>query len=291
MADKKSKPRGLGRGLSALMADIPQDINEGSKPQKLDAMVPIEKVSPNPDQPRRSFDQSALEELAESIRIKGVIQPLIVRQKADGYEIVAGERRWRASQIAQLHEVPVVVRDFTDTEVLEVAIIENIQRADLNAIDEAAGYRQLMDRFGHTQEQVASALGKSRSYIANYLRLMTLPKDVQSWIKDGSLTAGHARALVGNEEASQLAAHIIRKGLSVRDTEKLVKAGLIKSSTRQASPKVKDADTVQIEKELSATLKMPVNIQHQAGGEGGKISISYKNFEQLDDLLRVLSGG
>jgi len=291
MADKKSKPRGLGRGLSALMADIPQDINEGSKPQKLDAMVPIEKVSPNPDQPRRSFDQSALEELAESIRIKGVIQPLIVRAKADGYEIVAGERRWRASQIAQLHEVPVVVRDFTDTEVLEVAIIENIQRADLNAIDEAAGYRQLMDRFGHTQEQVASALGKSRSYIANYLRLMTLPKDVQSWIKDGSLTAGHARALVGNEEASQLAAHIIRKGLSVRDTEKLVKTGLIKSSTRQASPKVKDADTVQIEKELSATLKMPVNIQHQAGGEGGKILISYKNFEQLDDLLRVLSGG
>ena len=291
MTDKRNKPRGLGRGLSALMADIPQQPSEAVAARKLDALIPIENIFPNPDQPRRTFDEGALQELAESIRAKGIIQPLIVRKKGDGYEIVAGERRWRASQLAQLHEVPVVVRDFTDTEVLEVAIIENIQRADLNAIDEASGYRQLMDRFGHTQEQVATALGKSRSHIANHLRLLTLPEEVLSWIKDGALSAGHARALVGSEDASRLAAHIIRKRLSVRETEKLVKTGLNPPAKRQAVPNVKDADTVQIEKELAATLKMPVNIQHQSGGEGGKVSISYKNFEQLDDLLRLLSGG
>lgn len=291
MSDNKGKPRGLGRGLSALMADIPQQTNDASVLRQSDAMVPIEKIYPNPDQPRRTFDQTALNELADSIKLKGVIQPLIVRKKDDGYEIVAGERRWRASQIAQLHEVPVVVREFTDTEVLEVAIIENIQRADLNAIDEASGYRQLMDRFGHTQEQVASALGKSRSHIANHLRLLSLPNDVLNWIKEGSLSAGHARALVGNEDATALAAHIIRKQLSVRETEKLAKTGLTQGTSKKVAPQPKDADTVQIEKELSATLKMPVNIQHQSSGEGGKISISYKNLEQLDDLLRVLSGG
>ena len=291
MADKKTKPRGLGRGLSALMADIPQDSSEVSKAQKLDALIPIEKIFPNPEQPRRTFDQAALEELADSIRAKGIIQPLIVRKKNDAFEIVAGERRWRASQLAQLHEVPVVIRDFSDIEVLEIAIIENIQRSDLNAVDEAAGYRQLMERFGHTQEQVATALGKSRSYIANHLRLLSLPEDVLDWIKEGSLSAGHARALVGHEHASQLAAEIIRKHLSVRETEKLVKKGPSKQKPQKAAPTSKDADTLQIEKELSATLKMPVSIQHQSSGDGGKISISYKNLDQLDDLLRVLSGG
>ena len=293
MTEKPNKPRGLGRGLSALMADIPAQVMEPSQFAPSDMYLPIEKIVPNPDQPRRTFDQSALEELANSIRTKGVIQPLIVRKSpaSDTYEIVAGERRWRASQIAQLHDVPVVVRDFTDTEVLEVAIIENIQRADLNPVDEATGYRQLMNRFGHTQEQVATALGKSRSHIANHLRLLTLPKDVLAWLNDGKLSAGHARALVGQDDASEMAAHIIRKQLSVRETEKLVKTDLNPPKAPRTATKKKDPDTLQIEGELSSTLKMPVNIQHNAGTEGGKLTISYRNLEQLDDLMRILGGG
>ena len=293
MTERTNKPRGLGRGLSALMADIPAQVTEPSQSAPSDMRIPIEKIVPNPEQPRRTFDQSALEELANSIRAKGVIQPLIVRKSPDSdtYEIVAGERRWRASQIAQLHDVPVVVRDFTDTEVLEVAIIENIQRADLNPVDEATGYRQLMDRFGHTQEQVATALGKSRSHIANHLRLLTLPKDVLAWLNDGKLSAGHARALVGQDDASEMAAHVIRKQLSVRETEKLVKTGLNPPKAHRVATKKKDPDTLQIEGELSSTLKMPVNIQHNAGTEGGKLTISYRNLEQLDDLMRILGGG
>jgi len=201
---EKQKSRGLGRGLSALMADVSQDQTTAEQARRPDMMVPIEKIRPNPDQPRRHFDDTALEELAASIREKGVIQPLIVRRdpsREGHFEIVAGERRWRASQIAKLHELPVLIREYSDTEILEVAIIENIQRADLNAIDEAAGYKQLMDRFGHTQEQLASALGKSRSHIANLMRLLSLPEDVQDMLTAGQLTAGHARTLVGNEQA------------------------------------------------------------------------------------------
>ncbi len=293
MNDKVGKPRGLGRGLSALMADIPAQPQENRTNAVSDMVIPIEKIHPNPDQPRRTFDKAALDELSESIKAKGIIQPLIVRKSKseDRYEIVAGERRWRASQMAQLHEVPVVVRDFTDTEVLEVAIIENIQRADLNPIDEAAGYRQLMERFGHTQEQVATALGKSRSHIANHLRLLSLPKDVLDWLGEGKLTAGHARALIGHDDATEMAALIIRKGLSVRDAEKLAKKGLNIAKAPKMAPRAKDPDTLQIEGEISSTIGMPVNIQHQAGSEGGKLTVSYKNLEQLDDLLRMLSGG
>lgn len=181
--------RGLGRGLSALMADIQVEVDAGQgAARRPDLLVPVEKLMPNPNQPRRDFGPEALEDLAASIRQKGVIQPLIVRPMPDGdrYEIVAGERRWRASQLAQLHEVPVIVREFDDTEVLEVAIIENIQRADLNAIEEAMGYRQLMDRFGHTQEKLAEALSRSRSHIANLLRLLQLPDDVQAWLREGN---------------------------------------------------------------------------------------------------------
>ena len=256
-------------------------------------MVPIENIRPNPDQPRRHFDETALNELASSIREKGVIQPLIVRRdpNREGYfEIVAGERRWRASQLANLHELPVLIREYSDTEVLEVAIIENIQRADLNAIDEAAGYRQLMDRFGHTQEQLASALGKSRSHIANLMRLLSLPDDVQDMLTSGQLTAGHARTLVGNEHASSLARQILLKGMSVRDAESLVrKPGKI-PSPRAARKSSKDADTIQIESDIAATLKMPVSIDHDAQGEGGKVTLKYRDLEQLDDLLRLLSG-
>ena len=198
--EKRPERKSLGRGLSALMADVNLSSSSGESAganvSGSSLLVPVERITPNPDQPRRDFDPEALQELAASIKSKGIIQPLVVRLKDGGnaYEIVAGERRWRAAQIAQLHVVPVVIRDFSDSEVIEIAIIENIQRADLNAVEEALGFRQLMDRFGHTQEKLAEALSKSRSHIANTLRLLNLPDDVQMMIRMGKLTAGHARA-------------------------------------------------------------------------------------------------
>ena len=298
MADKKGKNRGLGRGLSALMADVNQDIapQPEEAPRRADMRIPVERIFPNPDQPRRAFNDDALQELAASIAEKGIIQPLIVRNhpKSDGtYEIVAGERRWRASQIAKLHEVPVIVREYSDTEVLEVAIIENIQRADLNPIDEGTGYRQLMQKFGHTQEQLSTVLGKSRSHIANAMRLLNLPEPVHKLLIDGRLSAGHARALVGNDDAAKLADHIVRNGLSVRDAERLAKSGIKPKGKASAGKKtaIKDADTAQIEAELSAALGMKVSIDHSAGSEGGRLSVNYRNLDQLDDLLRALFGG
>src|SRR5690606_4316356 len=222
MSDSKTAKRGLGRGLSALMADV--DLSTPDLPDR--SMIPIEQITANPDQPRRQFKPEALSELADSLKSRGVLQPLIVRPhpKDQGlYQIVAGERRWRAAQMAQLHELPVIIRDLSDAEVLEVAIIENIQRADLNAMEEAASFRQLMDRFGHTQERLAEALNKSRSHIANLLRLLTLPDSVQDYVKDGRLTAGHARALITADNAATLARRVIDGGLSVRETEDLVR--------------------------------------------------------------------
>ena len=292
MTRTPKKSRGLGRGLSALMSDVAADAGAPNTPKRPDLVVPIERVQPNPDQPRRTFAQDALDELAASIAEKGIIQPLIVRSVGSTYEIVAGERRWRAAQMAKLHEVPVLVRDYDDTEVLEIAIIENIQRADLNPIDEAAGYKQLMERFGHTQDKLAQALGKSRSHIANLMRLLNLPQEVQDYLVSGALSAGHARALIGHDKASQLAREIIQRKLSVRETEALVKKGpTAQKRTTAGKSSSKDADTLQIEKELTATLKMKVSIDHPAGAEGGKMTISYKSLEQLDDLLRALSGG
>ncbi|MDE0851835.1 ParB/RepB/Spo0J family partition protein [Yoonia sp.] len=293
MADKRNKNRGLGRGLSALMADVGQD-QPTAAPRRAETHIPVERVHPNPDQPRRAFNDEALGELAASIKEKGIIQPLIVRPLAgrpDNYEIVAGERRWRAAQIVQLHEVPVIVREFDDTEVLEIAIIENIQRADLNPVDEAAGYRQLMDKFGHTQEQMSQALGKSRSHIANLLRLLNLPDDIQRMLTDGLLSAGHARALIGHPFASALARQIVENGLSVRDAEKLAKQDTNKTvkTLKAAKPSgTKDADTLQIEGELGATLGMKVSIDHSNVGEGGKMVLNYQSLDQLDDLLRAL---
>lgn len=290
---RSSKSRGLGRGLSALMSDVAQDAAAVAAPKAADMMVPIEYISPNPDQPRRSFAQDAMDDLANSIAEKGVIQPIIVRKidgKPQAYEIVAGERRWRAAQIAKRHEIPVILRDYDDVEVLEIAIIENIQRADLNPIDEGAGYRQLMDKFGHTQDQLAKALGKSRSHIANLMRLLTLPDAVQSSLISGELSAGHARALIGHENASALAREVIQRKLSVRQTEQLVKQGLTpKKPSQKQTGTVKDADTIQIENELTVTLGMKVSIDHKQGEEGGKLAINYKSLDQLDDLLRALS--
>ena len=295
MANTPKRQRGLGRGLSALMADIEQTVGEtGSvnSERRNEMLVPVETIHPNPDQPRRHFDADDLNDLAGSIRSKGIIQPLVVRAhpvKAGEYEIVAGERRWRASQLAQLHELPVVVREFSDLDVLEIAIIENIQRADLNPIEEAIGYRQLMDKFGHTQEQMAEALGKSRPHIANVLRLLALPEEVQRFVIKGSLSSGHARALITAPNASDLARVVIARGLSVRQTEKLVKEP--KAPGKERAPKsAKDADTRALEGDLSAALKMAVSIAHNPGQEGGAITIRYKNLEQLDELCRHLVG-
>lgn len=291
---KQQKSRGLGRGLSALMADVnadaPADNNTHRKP---DTNLPIERVVPNPDQPRRTFEQTALEDLAASVREKGIIQPIIVRKDpADPsrYQIVAGERRWRAAQLANLHEIPVLVREFDDTEVLEVAIIENIQRADLNPVDEASGYKHLMERFGHTQDQLSKVLGKSRSHVANQMRLLALPDAVLDMLARGDLSSGHARALIGHENATQLARQIVDKRLSVRDVEKLVKQGVSKSQSSPSPKPTKDADTMQIEAELAAQIGMPVSIDHKADQSSGTVSIRYKSLEQLDDLLRVLAG-
>lgn len=291
------KNRGLGRGLSALMADVgPEPTNTVTTPARPDLVVPIEKVFPNPDQPRRSFTDEHLQDLSASIKAKGIIQPLIVRKRANGkdeYEIVAGERRWRAAQMAQLHEIPILVRDFTDTEVLEVAIIENIQRSDLNPVEEAAGYRQLMDKFGHTQEKLAEELGKSRSHVANLMRLLQLPSNVQDMLVDGKLSAGHARALITSDDPSALAKQVVQQGLSVRATEALAKkkndGSSSPSSREKSSRKEKDADTKALESDLSAALGLTVSVDHKAGGESGQVSIKYAYLDQLDDICRILS--
>ena len=290
MTDRKPDRRGLGRGLSALMADIQP--NAGSGAPHADQQVAIERLHPNPHQPRRDFSPEALADLAASIRNKGVIQPLIVRPHPgqDGYEIVAGERRWRAAQLAGLHELPVLVRDFDDGEVIEVAIIENIQRADLNPVEEARAYRQLMEKFGHTQEKMAEVLGKSRSHIANTLRLLNLPESVLELLRDGKLSAGHARALVTSPRAAELARQVVLKGLSVRATERL--ASVAPESARKGGGRgstQKDADTLAIEADLSANLGMSVKIDHQPAGEGGILSIRYHSLEQLDLICEILS--
>lgn len=293
MADKKER-RGLGRGLSALMADMDLDTNtpDPDVPRKADGTVGLDRIVPNPDQPRRTFNEDALTDLTASIREKGILQPLIVRinpRDSNTYEIVAGERRWRAAQRAQLHDVPVIIRDLNDTEVLELAIVENIQRADLNAIEEAQGYRQLMDRFGHTQEKLAEALGKSRPHIANLLRLLNLPEDVQSLLRQGQLSAGHARALVATQDASALAREVVRKGLSVRQTEALAK-GVDKPGSKPKQAPEKDADTIALQDQLSANLGMQVIIDHEPGGENGRITLKYRSLDQLDALCGLLGG-
>ena len=294
MIERKQDRRGLGRGLSALMADVnltPADA--AAPPRRPDSLVPIENLHPNPDQPRRQFDPEALSELAESLRQRGVIQPLIVRPAAEAghYQIVAGERRWRAAQQAQLHQLPVLIREMDDIEVLEVAIIENIQRSDLNAVEEAQGYRQLMQRFGHTQDRLAEALSKSRSHIANQLRLLSLPEDVQDLVRTGKMSAGHARALITLPNASELARQVVAKGMSVRQVEQLARdagggrPGVKKSGRRTE----KDADTRALEADLAANLHMAVQIDHEPGTEKGRLTIRYNSLEDLDRLCRALS--
>ncbi|MCP1336510.1 ParB/RepB/Spo0J family partition protein [Futiania mangrovi] len=292
---EEAKRKGLGRGLSSLLGeDLAQE--EAGRSDSDVRTVPVEFIVPNPEQPRRDFDADEMEALAASIREKGIIQPLIVRRLPDdpsSYQIVAGERRWRAAQMAQLHAVPVVVRDLTDAEVLELAIIENIQRADLNAVEEAGGFQRLIDQFGYTQEGLARIMGKSRSHIANTLRLLSLPEGVQTMLREGRLSAGHARTLVGRADAEDLAAAIVEKGLSVREAEQLVKSdrasGRGPSGGKGAKGRTgKNPDTVALENDLTAALGLKVTILHKDNEEQGEIRFGYHSLDQLDEICRRL---
>lgn len=280
--------RGLGRGLSALLGDpeAPVAASEGAGARE----IPIELIARNPDQPRRAFGEAEIEELAASIREKGVLQPILLRPapgKTGEYQLVAGERRWRAAQKAGLRAMPALIRELDDLQVLEIAIVENVQRADLNALEEALGYRALMDKFGRTQEAVAQVVGKSRPHVANALRLLNLPAEVQAMLSDGRLTAGHARALVGSPDPLALAKQVVERGLSVRETEALTRRAPETKSAKPAQGRVsRDADTAALENDLSEVLGLNVELRHK--GSGGELRITYRTLEQLDDLCRRL---
>lgn len=283
--------RRLGRGLSALLGDETEDYASLDK-TLVARSVPIETLTPGRFQPRRHFDEIDLASLADSIREKGVLQPIVVRRlegQAADYEIIAGERRWRAAQRAQLHEVPVLVRDLSDQDALEIALIENLQREDLNAVEEANAYQRLMDEFAHTQEVLAKTVGRSRSHVANTLRLLTLPDSVQALIVDGSLSAGHARTLIGAADPEGMARQIVAQGLSVRAAEQLAQADRPKPAKPRTRTE-KDADTIALERDLSGMLGLTVSIRPRGeGGRAGALTIEYKNLDQLDDVLQRLS--
>jgi ParB family transcriptional regulator, chromosome partitioning protein len=279
--------RRLGRGLAALIGD---DTSEEAVIQDIRSLrhVPVELLHANPNNPRKHFAEEDLESLAKSLRDKGLLQPLVVRPRPDGeFEIVAGERRWRASQRAGIHELPVLIRELDDRETLEIALIENIQRSDLNPLEEARAYRQLLEQYAYTQQQLADAIGKSRSHIANTMRLMSLPDSIQRQIEDGSLTAGHARSLVATEQPEELAHKIIQLKLTVREAEDLVRGQPAKAG-KTAKPE-KDADTRALEKNLAEALGLSVAVNHK-GVSGGAVHINYKSLDQLDEIVRRLTG-
>jgi ParB family chromosome partitioning protein len=292
MAEEGSRSR-LGRGLAALIGDVGEE-NAVERP-RAQRRLPTGALRPNARNPRRSFAAAELEELAASLRERGIIQPIVVRPLrgvSDGYEIIAGERRWRAAQRAGLHEVPVVVIEATDAEALQLAIIENVQRADLNALEEAEGYRALMEEFHNSQEDIAKIVGKSRSYIANTLRLLKLPDAVKGYIQTGKLTAGHARMLIGEPNAEQLAEDIVARDLNVREVEAMArerarKSGKKRSGGKRAQAAAKDADTLAAEKRLADALGLSVSIDGRRSG-GGTLSIRYRDFDQLDEVMRRL---
>ena len=282
-----NKFKGLGRGLSALMGDIPQDnVQTESSSEK----IPIHFVYPNPSQPRKNFNQELLIELSESIKEQGIIQPILVRKKSeDKYEIVAGERRWRAAQLAKIHQVPVIVLNIDDKKSLEFAILENIQRSDLNGIEEALGYDNLVKKFGYSQETLSKILGKSRSHIANTLRLAGLPEEVKKMISDGLLTAGHARCLVNVPDNVKLAKIIVNKNLSVRQAEFLVKKEQVFSSLKKIPRNNKDTNIKSLENDLGLLMGIKVDIKNKKNNSG-EIKFSYKNLDQLNKIISVLKG-
>lgn len=272
-------PRGLGRGLSALIGEETGRARSSSGSRTL----PVAFLTPNRLQPRKYFAEADLNDLAASIKENGVLQPILVRPiagKTDAYEIVAGERRWRAAQLAKLHDVPVVVRELNDREALEIAIIENVQRADLNTIEEAAAYRELMDRYHYTQEEVATRVGKSRSHVANTLRLLNLPDSVRAMVQDGRLSAGHARTLIGDPDAEAHAMEILTQALNVRQAERKV-------TPKKFHTDVRDPNVVAEESSISSRLGLKVEIIHK-GDKGGEIRIFYKDLEQFEAVTRLL---
>jgi ParB family chromosome partitioning protein len=278
------KPARLGMGLSALMGDAPAPTAPTSGPPR---SLPIAMIEPGPFQPRMEPDRQALQELAASITEHGILQPLLVRPSpgaAGRYQIIGGERRWRAAQIAKLHDVPVVVRDFDDRMAMAAGLVENLQREDLNAIEEAEGFSRLIEQFGLNQESLARAVGKSRSHVANTLRLLNLPTTIREHLRAGRLSAGHARALLGAEEPEKLAAQILTRGLSVRQAEAMAAAQPKNPEARRAN--AKDSDTLALERQLIDRLGLHVAIKHF--GKGGQITISYADLDQLDGLIRLL---
>jgi ParB family transcriptional regulator, chromosome partitioning protein len=289
MADDAGRSR-LGRGLAALMGDVGEEtktVEQGRNQRR----VPIEFLRPNPRNPRRNFAEAELEELAASMRERGIIQPIVVRPvhgSQDSYEIIAGERRWRAAQRAGLHVVPIVPLDVNDDEALQLAIIENVQRADLNPLEEAAGYQSLAAEFGHSQDAIAKVVGKSRSHVANTLRLLKLPQSVQAYIGAGKISAGHARMLVGQPDPERLAREIMDQGLNVRQVEALAqeRARASGKATKSRQRSIKNPDTTALEKRLSDALGLSVTIDHR--GQGGVLSIRYRGVEQLDEVIRRL---
>ncbi len=286
--------KGLGRGLSALMGVPDKEYsNATTPPTPRDRDLPIEFLVPNPYQPRLYFDEQKSVDLINSIKDRGILQPLLVRRRGDlnEYEIIAGERRWRAAQAAGLHDVPVLIREMTDAEALEIALIENIQRHDLSPIEEALGYKRLMDEFHHTQEQLSHVVGKSRSHIANILRLLALPDSVRQLVSEGKLSMGHARALITVEDAEALVSRILAEGLSVRQVESIIKKSKIPAKTAKNTnthKHNKDTDTLALEKGLSLSLGLKVTIEFNSD-ESGELRLQYKSLEQLDDICQRLS--
>ena len=276
--DLKINKKGLGRGLSSLMGEVSDEQTESLS--STETKIPISKLRPSPIQPRRIFEKASIAELADSIKSKGLVQPILVRPSKSNpgdYEIIAGERRWRAAQVAQLHEISAVIRNLDDVESLEIAIIENVQRADLSPIEEAAGYKKLMENYGHTQEVLSEIVGKSRSHVANIIRLLSLPHSIQDMISQGSISSGHARAIMNSAFPEQLAEKIINENLSVRQTEALVKSK--KPIVKKL--KLKDPDTLDLEKKLSEKLGLDVLINH-THKRGGSIKIKYRSLDQLE---------
>ena len=280
----------LGRGLAALIGDVGEE-SAALERTRSQRRVPIEFLRPNPRNPRRNFSDVELDELAASIRERGIIQPILVRTirgAADAYEIIAGERRWRAAQRAAVHDVPIILLEVDDREALELAIIENVQRTDLNPLEEASGYQALIDEFAHAPDAIAQIVGKSRSHVANTLRLLKLPDEVKAYLADGQLSAGHARALLGQPDPVALAREIIAQRLNVRQVEAIAQEHAERTG-KTAKPRrrgVKDADTLNLEKRLTDALGLAVAIQHR--GQGGELRIRYKSLEQLDEVIRRL---
>jgi ParB family transcriptional regulator, chromosome partitioning protein len=289
MSDDPSKKR-LGRGLAALIGEMDQPLDTRQTAAKADGFVPIEFVSRNPNNPRRYFDPEELKDLAASISQHGIVQPVVVRTLSAGrYEIIAGERRWRAAQQAGLVEIPVIIRDVDDRTALELAIVENVQRSDLNPLEEAMGYEQLIADHGYTQNDLGDIIGKSRSHVANSLRLLRLPEPVREMLSSGRLSSGHARAIASTSDPVKLARDIVSKGLSVRDAERLAQkdAQAAGRSTAEPTPKpAKDSDTLALERSLSDVLGLKVIVNHR--NKGGQLSIEYGSLEQLDELCRLL---